>query len=458
MNQGIRKRLRLEGLEERQCFSVDIGAILANLDVPANVIELVRHNYDQPTDVNVDGRTTPSDALNVINELNSKSAAVNTVASINSAMMADTNGDKRVTPADALVVINYLNDRIADVEIATEKTSSIIETEQQSEQQSEQQLQQDLEQLILKTFAQSQDSQESVATLLGRLRDQGIIDIGSLDLSSLNLDWPNSALLENGTHDIIDTILAEVEFTNQAVIGSSLQGSGAASLSIMSNMKVDSGLLLVSSTIDAALLIRDDEFSKKLEQTYDPTDDNGNGFFRSDDDAQPIKDSIEAELRKQLKLDDSALIQVAIFVGGDEVQSGTWKYLTDEGATIWGNWRQTPNELRLFLSNVEEENRIYGQYPGGSFLYFSWLENAPVGFYFTPIGIYGTENPVPTERYTEYYSQIPGADTFDFGDGSLIAFAGDLEVFDGVQPIESLLSDLFAIQNKWNDELLAANS
>lgn len=269
MNQGIRKRLRLERLEERQCFSVDIGAILAELDVPANVIGLVRHNYDQPTDVNVDGRTTPSDALNVINELNSKSAAVSTVASINSSMMTDTNGDKRVTPADALIVINHLNNRIADVEIPTEKALSTDETEQ----------------------------------------------------------------------------------TSQGVAGSSLQISGST-FTAVSSLKVDTALLWGSTTMDTVLLSRDVELIKKLGQTYAPTDDIGNGFFRSDDEAQPIKDTIEAELRKQLKLDDSALIQVAIFVGVDEVQSGTWKYVTDEGTTIWGNWRQTPDELRLSLSNA----------------------------------------------------------------------------------------------------------
>lgn len=443
MNQGIRKQLRLEGLEERQCFSVDIGAILADLDVPANVIELVRHNFDQPTDVNVDGRTTPSDALNVINELNSKSVAVSTVASSKSSMMSDTNGDNRVTPADALIVINYLNNRVVDAEIPTEalSTTTVLEqsteqvaeqpTEQPTEQQPVQPSRQDLEQLIRGLFARSQDSGETIPTLLARLSEQGIIDVSSFDLDSLNL-----ALLENGTHDIIDTILAEVELTSQA----------------------DTGSLWDSATIDAALLSRDSDFNFVLSRTYDPTNDNGNGFFLTGEDAQPIKDSIEAELRKQLKLDESASIQVAVFVGGDEVLSGTWRYLTQEGISIWGNWRQTPDELRLFLSNVEEENRIYGQYPDGSLLYFSWLEGTPVGFYFTPIGINGTENPVPTERYTEYFSQIPGADSFDFGDPNLIAFAGDLTIFDGVQPIESLLSDLFAIQNKWNDELLAANS
>ncbi len=460
MNQGIRKQLWLEGLEERQCFSVDIGAILADLDVPANVIELVRHNYDQPTDVNVDGRTTPSDALNVINELNSKSAAASTVAAVNSSMMTDTNGDKRVSPADALIVINYLNNRVVDVEIPTGAPSTTTEleqpteraTEQPTEQQPVQPSQQDLEQLIRGLFARSQDSGETIQTLLGRLSDQGIIDISSFDLDSLNL-----ALLEYGTHDIIDTISGEVVLASQADVGSSLQGSGAVNVSFTSDMALDTSLLWDSATIDA-LLSRGSAFNFILSRTYDPTNDNGNGFFLTGEDAQPIKDSIEAELRKQLELDESASIQVAVFVGGDEVLSGTWRYLTQEGISIWGNWRQTPDELRLFLSNVEEENRIYGQYPDGSFLYFSWLKDTPVGFYFTPIGINGTENPVPTERYTEYFSQIPGADSFDFGDPNLIAFAGDLEVFGGVQPIESLLSDLFAIQNKWNDELLAANS
>ncbi|MCU0719314.1 MAG: hypothetical protein MUC83_06400, partial [Pirellula sp.] len=184
--------------------------------------------------------------------------------------------------------------------------------------------------------------------------------------------------------------------------------------------------------------------------TYDPTDDNGNGYFLSSEEAAPITSSIEAELRRQLKLTDSAQLSVAVFRGEGDVTSGTWRYLTEEGISIWGNWRKTPEELRLFLSNVEEENRIYGQYPDGSFLYFSWLDSEPVGFYFTPLNGVAVENPVPTERYDEYFSAIEGSESRADESGVANAYFGNFGVFDGVQPIESLISDLYAIRLEWD--------
>ncbi len=435
MNQRIQKRLLLEGLERRQCFSADIGAILADLEVPSDVIELVRHNHQQPTDVNVDGRTTPTDALNVINELNLKSAVAGSVGTINSSMMTDTNGDKRVSPADALIVINYLNEKTTQVEITTEELSSDSDAAGQP-----------VDQFIRQIIAKSQASQESVATLLGRLRDQGLIDIGAIDLESLNYEW-----FASGTHEFTDGSIQDALFADPATM------DARALKEFFSQSSIDVGSSWDSSN-DVALLSNNSDWGVDFGRTYDPTEDNGNGFFLSPEASNAIRESIEAELRKQLKLDESANVQVAVYVGGDEVQSGTWKYLTGEGITIWGNWRKTTTELRLFLSNVEEENRIYGQYPDGSFLYFSWLEGTPVGFYFTPTGAYGVQDPVPTERYTVYFSKIPGSYAMDFGDASLIAFAGDLPVFAGVQPIEGLLSDLFAIQNQWNEELLSRNS
>ena len=419
MKRGTRRSLALEGLENRQCFSVDIGALLASLDVPEDVIKIVRHNYEQPTDVNVDGVTSPVDALSVINELNQKSST------IISSMMVDTNGDRIVSPIDALLVINQLNLQASGTENgADEGTSPTAEEDTQTRD------------LITETIVDSQMAEESIATLLGRLRDLGLIDLGSLDLGSINFD-----LLDGGLHDAVDS--ASTDLTS-------------IDLSSIDWSSIDLGSLDLESlglgTIDEALLSRIATFSATIGRTYDPTDDNGNGFFLSAEDAAPLSTSIEAELRKQLKLDDTASIQVAVFAGGDEIQSGTWRYLTAEGISIWGNWRKTPDELRLFLSNVEEENRIYGQYPDGSFLYFSWLDDEPVGFYFTPLNSSGVENPVPIERYTDYFNGIPGAEAADFS-GSIDAFFGDFKAFDGVQPIEKLLRDLYAIQLKWNAEL-----
>lgn len=62
------------------------------------------HNAYMPTDVNGDSRTSPSDALTIINILNSDGSL-----DLNSIGLVDTNGDTRVTPSDALIVINVLN-------------------------------------------------------------------------------------------------------------------------------------------------------------------------------------------------------------------------------------------------------------------------------------------------------------------------------------------------------------
>ncbi len=40
--------------------------------------------------------------------------------------------------------------------------------------------------------------------------------------------------------------------------------------------------------------------------TFDPTNDNGNGYFEIGENVAPLIGSIESELRKQLKLADSA--------------------------------------------------------------------------------------------------------------------------------------------------------
>lgn len=184
-------------------------------------------------------------------------------------------------------------------------------------------------------------------------------------------------------------------------------------------------------------------------ETYDPTNDNGNGYFETGENVAPLLDSIETELRRQLKLADSATVQVAVFIGGEETRSGTWRYLTEDGLSMWGNWRQSPDQLRLFLSNVEEENRIYGQYPDGSFVYFSWLEDQPVGFFFTPLREPAVSNPVPIEQYITYFNTIDGSGTIELEQSSIFAFDGDLGTFSGAYPIENLLRDLDAIQSKW---------
>lgn len=61
------------------------------------------HNFLNPTDVNEDSRTSPLDALLVINTINSGEDAGEI------RHLCDTNGDGSVSPVDALMVINELN-------------------------------------------------------------------------------------------------------------------------------------------------------------------------------------------------------------------------------------------------------------------------------------------------------------------------------------------------------------
>lgn len=419
--------LSVEGLEFRKCFSVDLGMLASVAE--DNEIVVIRHNQAMPTDVNMDGNTSPLDVLSIINELNQPEfVPVQT-------MMSDTNGDGTVSPLDALLVINRLNDpnlnSVVSVSLDSDESifSTDIETTEMDRQVTEE---------ITEIINDSQAAQESLVDLLARLRDRGLIDIGDVDLDSLNIDLSSIA-----NHQVGDDGLAEQ--------GRFIELNG------VDFDASDLGLFLDSSDEayeDGEIAGDLSSFTRSPGSTFDPTDDNGNGYFLSSQEAAPIASSIEAELRRQLKLSESAPLSVAVFRGEGDVTYGTWRYLNGEGISIWGNWRQTQEELRLFLSNVEEENRIYGQYPDGSFLYFSWLEDEPVGFYFTPLNAPAVVNPVPTERYDEYFSKIEGSESRVDDSGVASAYFGNFDVFDGVQPIESLISDLYAIQLEWNGATL----
>jgi hypothetical protein len=65
-----------------------------------------RHNWLNPSDVNMDGFASPIDALAVIDELNRSDRGIGS----SMAMMADTNNDGFVSPIDALEVIDALNE------------------------------------------------------------------------------------------------------------------------------------------------------------------------------------------------------------------------------------------------------------------------------------------------------------------------------------------------------------
>jgi hypothetical protein len=191
-----------------------------------------------------------------------------------------------------------------------------------------------------------------------------------------------------------------------------------------------------NSGIDFSIL--DGLARNSMATVNDPTNDNGNGSFEDRQIAAPILSFIEAELRKQLKVGNDATINVAVFKSSGEVNSGTWIYFTEEGIGVSGNWIYTtgkPETLNLFRSNVDVEKRIYVQYPGSGFIYYSWLPDEPVGYYFSPIG--------NASVFQSYFDSVPGSEKSSIA--GFTSYFGNLGVFDGIAPIEEQASALFAI-------------
>ena len=65
-------------------------------------------NLDNPDDVNVDGWTTPVDALLVINRVN-EGVLLSAVTAAPTSLFVDVNGDRSLDTNDAIQVINTLN-------------------------------------------------------------------------------------------------------------------------------------------------------------------------------------------------------------------------------------------------------------------------------------------------------------------------------------------------------------
>jgi len=97
-----KRRLRLESLEGRQMMAADGWTSGEGLSGGAAAISL-RHNLLHATDVDIDGTTTPLDALIIVNEINSNRSDLGAMR------MSDTNNDGSVSPLDVLVVVNTLN-------------------------------------------------------------------------------------------------------------------------------------------------------------------------------------------------------------------------------------------------------------------------------------------------------------------------------------------------------------
>lgn len=105
MRQRNTRRFRFESLESRFLMAMDLGDRAFGTDAgdePAPIVSL-RHNPLRATDVDINGHTSPLDALLVLNEVGMGMSEESPMR------MADTNNDGRVSPVDALVVINAIS-------------------------------------------------------------------------------------------------------------------------------------------------------------------------------------------------------------------------------------------------------------------------------------------------------------------------------------------------------------
>ena len=99
------RRVRFESLESRFLMAMDLGDPAFGTDAGDEPVPIVspRHNPLRATDVDIDGHTSPLDALLVLNEVGMGMSEESPMR------MADTNNDGRVSPVDALVVINSIS-------------------------------------------------------------------------------------------------------------------------------------------------------------------------------------------------------------------------------------------------------------------------------------------------------------------------------------------------------------
>jgi hypothetical protein len=255
--------------------------------------------------------------------------------------------------------------------------------------------------------------------------------LNSLDLAGVDFDFSILNALQQGNDGLENDNL-------------SVESNGSASMdfSDLLNSLRNSGVDFDFSQLEGLLGGNETGFdfpaTNIRSAVNDPTNDNGNGSFIDSGTAAPIIDFVEIELRKQLKVGIDAMIGVAVFNNEGEVISGTWKYVTSEGILASGNWSYTagkPETLNLFRSNVDVEKRIYVQYPGSGFIYYSWLPDQPVGYYFSSIG--------DAMDFKAYFDSVPGSEMNSIA--GFTSYFGDLGLFDGIAPIEQQASALYAI-------------
>ena len=402
MNNAIsRKRGRLRKLV---CESLESRQLMAG--------DLVYHNFMMPEDSDMSGDVTPLDALAVINQLNAGSPT----GTRDVAAALDVDADGALSPLDALTVINYINRSIGEDQVLISQVSIQNRIERLDDAMDSDLLPPNID---LAMANQIRDV----------LRAGGFPEIGDRMVNGvLNRELPSSESSEpTGNGDL------ESASDDGASMLSSLEGLLDQSDSEFDVSEIEGMLGSIGDGSDV-------DFSNlgSLFGVNDPTNDNGNGSFVDSQTAAPVIDFVEAELRKQLKVGQEANIAVAVFNNEGEITSGTWRYLTEEGIAVSGNWSYVtgqPETLNLFRSNVDIEKRIYVQYPGSGFIYYSWLPGESVGYYFSPIG--------NASAFKSYFDSVPGSEMSSIG--GFTSYSGDLDKFDGIAPIENQASALFAI-------------
>ncbi len=429
---GRLRKLVCESLESRQLMAGD----------------LVYHNFMMPEDSDMSGDVTPLDALAVINQLNAGSPT----GTRDVAAALDVDADGTLSPLDALTVINYINRSIGEDQVLISQVSIQNRIERLDDAMDSDLLPPNIDLAmanqirdILRAGGFPEIGDRMVNGVLNRELPSSASSepTGNGDLESASDDGASMLSSLEGLLDQSDSEfdVSEIEGMLGSIgdrsdvdlsqIGDILSGIGDGSDIDLSQIEDILGGIGDGSDVDFSNL-------GSLFGVNDPTNDNGNGSFVDSQTAAPVIDFVEAELRKQLKVGQEANIAVAVFNNEGEITSGTWRYLTEEGIAVSGNWSYVtgqPETLNLFRSNVDIEKRIYVQYPGSGFIYYSWLPGESVGYYFSPIG--------NASAFKSYFDSVPGSEMSSIG--GFTSYSGDLDKFDGIAPIENQPSALFAI-------------
>jgi hypothetical protein len=202
----------------------------------------------------------------------------------------------------------------------------------------------------------------------------------------------------------------------------------------------------------------DEDFDNDgVKDTIDFTDDGGNGSFIDDDSAEPTNDFVSTKLSELLGVANDSKLKVAVMSTTEPY--GTWNYTTSDGISVNGVWSypaDKPEELKPFMSNVADENRIYAQYPNGFLTFYSWMPGEPVGFAFSTLSEQATGKIAPIARLHSYVSGFPNAYPEILpqviSGWTSIMFSGDLRVFDGIGPILDQQRAIFKIVTDWEKE------